>query len=73
MGKNFKCQTFHELSRKSIFFRRMGWGGGGENFKVTKHQVLKYLGNAVRPNKNNCLFLVTKKLKKIRVGRDFFK
>ena len=37
MGKNFKCQTFHELSRKSIFLlappphpiRRGGWGGGG--------------------------------------------
>ena len=56
MGTNFKCQTFHELSRKSIFLlapppphpiRRGGVGGGGgvrvrgENVKVTKHQVLK--------------------------------
>ena len=46
MGKNFKCQTFHELSRKSIFFLapshpiRRG-GVRGENVKVTKHQVLK--------------------------------
>ena len=28
-------ETFHELSRKSIFFVR------GDNVKVTKHQVLK--------------------------------
>ena len=53
MGKNFKCQTFHELSRKSIFLlappptpSEGGGGGGGvrvrgENVKVTKHQVLK--------------------------------
>ena len=50
MGKNFKCQTFHELSRKSIFLlappppHPKGGGGGGvrgENVKVTKHQVLK--------------------------------
>ena len=56
MGKNFKCQTFHELSRKSIFLLAPpptpseggggggGWGGvrvRGENVKVTKHQVLK--------------------------------
>ena len=47
MGKNFKCQTFHELSRKSIFFFRpppphpTEGGVRGENFKVTKHQVLK--------------------------------
>ena len=49
MGKNFKCQTFHELSRKSIFFlsppptppHPTGGGVRGENFKVTKHQVLK--------------------------------
>ena len=47
MGKNFKCQTFHELSRESIFFLappphpiRRG-GVRGENLKVTKHQVLK--------------------------------
>ena len=45
MGKNFKCQTFHELSRKSIFLlapHPTGGGGvRGEHFKVTKHQVLK--------------------------------
>ena len=48
MGKKFKCQTFHELSRKSIFLLAPptpsdGGGGGvrGEHFKVTKHQVLK--------------------------------
>ena len=51
MGKNVKCQTFHELSRKSIFLLAPpptpseggGWGGRvrGENVKVTKHQVLK--------------------------------
>ena len=45
MGKNFKCQTFHELSRKSIFFLApptpSDGRGRGENFKVTKHQVLK--------------------------------
>ena len=46
MGKNFKCQTFHELSRKSIFFEPPptpsdGGRVRGENFKVTKHQVLK--------------------------------
>ena len=48
MGKNVKCQTFHELSRKSIFLlapppHPSDEGGGvrGENFKVTKHQVLK--------------------------------
>ena len=48
MGKHFKCQTFHELSRKSIFFlapppHPIRWGGGvrGENVKVTKHQVLQ--------------------------------
>ena len=52
MGKNVKCQTFHELSRKSIFLlappSEGGGGGGGvgvrvrgENVKVTKHQVLK--------------------------------
>ena len=51
MGKNVKCQTFHELSRKSIFLLappphpiRRGGGGvrvRGENVKVTKHQVLK--------------------------------
>ena len=46
MGKNFKCQTFHELSRKSIFFFSPtptpsdGGGVRGVNFKVTKHQVL---------------------------------
>ena len=47
MGKNFKCQTFHELSRKSIFLLAPppnpsdGGGVRGEHFKVTKHQVLK--------------------------------
>ena len=46
MGKHFKCQTFHELSRKSIFFlapppHPTGGGVRGENLKVTKHQVLK--------------------------------
>ena len=47
MGKNFKCQTFHELSRKSIFFfsppppTPSDGGVRGENFKVNKHQVLK--------------------------------
>ena len=48
MGKNFKCQTFHELSRKSIFLLAppptpSDGGGGvrGEHFEVTKHQVLK--------------------------------
>ena len=38
-------ETFHELSRKSIFFVSprppMGGGVRGENVKVTKHQVLK--------------------------------
>ena len=43
-------ETFHELSRKSIFFVRsrpppphpMGGGGvRGENVKITKHQGLK--------------------------------
>ena len=48
MGKNVKCQTFHELSRKSIFLLAPphptggGWVGvRGANFKVTKHQILK--------------------------------
>ena len=48
MGQNFKCQTFHELSRKSIFLLapppnpiRRGGGVRGEHFKVTNHQVLK--------------------------------
>ena len=46
MGEHFKCQTFQEVSRKSIFLAplhpiRRGVGGRGENFKVTKHHVLK--------------------------------
>ena len=39
-------ETFHELSRKSLFFVSAppsdgGGGVRGENVKVTKHQVLK--------------------------------
>ena len=52
MGKNFKCQTFHQLSRIYIFWLappppiRRG-GVRGENFKVTASSFKKYLGNAV--------------------------
>ena len=38
-GSKFEMSgTFHQLSRKSIFF---GGGGRNEHFKVTKHQGLK--------------------------------